>query len=60
MVVPGSFYIAAAAVLHREVFDAPAEIFENVQFEIPTGKVRRGTPHPKRQGLVQCPRPLDC
>ena len=35
VVLPGSFYIAAAAVLHREVFAAPAEIFENVKFEIP-------------------------
>ena len=35
VVLPGSFYIAAAAVLHREVFAAPAEIFENVRFEIP-------------------------
>ena len=34
-VLPGSFYIAAAAVLHREVFNTPAEVFENVQFEIP-------------------------
>ena len=66
MVVPGSFYIAAAAVLHREVFDAPAEIFENVQFEIPTGKVRRGTTAPQTTGpgpvpsaarLLTCPPP---
>jgi hypothetical protein len=66
MVVPGSFYIAAAAVLHREVFDAPAEILENVQFENPTGKVRRGSTAPQTTGpgpvpsaarLLTCPPP---